>query len=394
MEFMNNIRISVIIFIFLSFSCAKENLNDKKIVKKDYKKSSYELRKSKLWLDCSKVYKNIPLNLYNNNTVIADFNQDGYDDLLLTFTDYTETRFPLKMYFNDGTDSNFILQDEIIKNNIGVMAARKGIVGDYNGDSKPDVIFAESGLDYPPFLGTEQSILISTSLGYEYKFLSKIKWFGHGVCSADFDNDGDLDVYFTTPSEKLTLLVNTGTGTFINHPEKLMFPSYGVAISEMHDINKDKYVDLIIGGHNFKSDPNNHPARILLGNGVDFDNTRSINLPSVPGWDVIVDFNFADLDDDGVEEIIVNRTGDPGRQYYLGYRLQILKTNNYTSYFDITDKIIQNYSSETIDWFPWIRTEDIDNNGKLDIFNTDAGNNRTRTIIRWEKSYDGVFRMK
>lgn len=380
-----------LIFFFLIIGCKKNEID---IKSKDYNQSSYDLRRSDLWVDCSKIYGELPQNTFNNNSIIADFNLDGYDDILMTFTNYTETRFPIKIYYNDGSNQNFTTKNNDIKNNIGVMNARKGIVGDYNRDNKPDVIFAESGVDAPPFTGTYQSILISGENGYEYKFLSDVIWFGHGVCSADFDNDGDLDVYFTTPSEKLCLLVNKGNGIFINQPEKLIFPSYGVATCEMKDLNKDGFIDLIIGGHTFLDDPNNHPARIFWGNGVDFTEARSIQIPGIEGWDVIVDFNFADIDNDGVSEIIINRTGDPKIGYYNGFRIQIIKTIDFKRYYDITTKVITDFTSTNIEWFPWLRTEDIDKNGLLDIFNTDKGNNNTRTILHWEMNSNGIFARK
>ena len=107
---------------------------------------------------------------------------------------------------------------------------------------------------------------------------------------------------------------------------------------------------------------------------------------------MVIDFNFADMDGDGKEEVIVNRTGD-NQNYYKGFRIQILK-NIGNQYVDITNNILQDYESFSDKFIFWLRTEDIDKNGKLDIFVADKGNRNTNNVLRWEKNVDGVFRKK
>jgi hypothetical protein len=53
----------------------------------------------------------------------------------------------------------------------------------------------------------------------------------------------------------------------------------------------------------------NQPLRVFLGNGNNYDTLRSIKLPPVNTWVYTIDINTADLDGDGVKEIIINRTG-------------------------------------------------------------------------------------
>ncbi len=367
---------------------------------KNYLTTSLDLRKSDLWIDNYAIPKSNGINVsnifYDCPITIADFNNDGYDDVLMAPSKFPNDnkRMPLELYINDKTNSSFKLDTSKIINNIGTNNARKGIVGDFNKDGKPDVVYAESGVDAAPFTGSNPSILLSTPTGYEFKILLTDTWFGHGVCSGDIDNDGDLDLYFTGTTDKSFLLINDGKGNFTNTPSKLIMSNYGVFTAEFKDINKDGFLDLIAGGDDYLSDKNNQPLRVFLGNGINYDSTRSIKLPTVPSWGVLIDINSADLDGDGIDEIIINRTQDRTANFYQGFRIQILKNVGNYVYQDITDKIIQDYTSNTIKWIIWLRVEDIDKNGKLDIFDSDKGHYNTGVSLRWEKDTDGIFKRK
>ena len=40
-----------------------------------------------------------------------------------------------------------------------------------------------------------------------------------GACAADFDTDGDVDLYLANPADPATLLLNQGDGTFSEQPD-------------------------------------------------------------------------------------------------------------------------------------------------------------------------------
>jgi hypothetical protein len=409
------------LLVLLSVSCSKKNdlvFTEKPVVQsitkanpiyKNYNQPSILLRESDVWIEHYQIPRlgvSIPKSVvYGYSYVQADFNSDGFDDVVFAPLDYTNhlnntnTPSPLELYINDGTNNRFTLDNSLIKNNLGTVGSRKAIVGDFNGDKKPDVIFNETGNDNAPFNGGKSTILISDNDGkYIHKPLINDEWYSHGVCSGDFDNNGTLDVYLTgvisgeNSKHEPYLLINDGKGNFVNAPSKLKFSYYGIHTCEMFDLNHDGYLDLIIGGHSFTNDINNQPAKVLWGNGIDFDSARSTKLPNVFGWDIVIDFNFKDLDGDGTEEIILNRTGD-NQNFYKGYRVQILKSVG-KEYVDITDTIIKDYISETSKFNFWLRTEDIDKNGRVEIFVSDKGNRNTNIQLRWEKDVDGIFKRK
>ena len=100
----------------------------------------------------------------------------------------------------------------------GLVDSRKGIYGDYNRDGLPDICIIGGGYDEPPYPGGSPVILMSNATNSEYKALrNEIEWkgFWHGGTSGDFDNDGDLDIFFIQAWHGDALFfINDGGGNF------------------------------------------------------------------------------------------------------------------------------------------------------------------------------------
>ena len=391
------------IFLLLILgSCKKEDIlpippqnNVSEIIgiKKNYLLPSYDLRKSDVWVDFYKIPKELKYKYYDCGNAIADFNGDGFDDILIAPGNNTNSRQPLELYINDKTNNNFTFNN-IILNNDGCEAPRKALIGDFNGDGKPDVFYADHGAEIGdgPFEGEYLSILLSNDQSYTFKILDKLlpKAFYHSATSGDFDNDGDLDIFV---SQVCVFLVNDGKGNFTIDNSIYQYKTSGLYTCEMIDVNKDGYLDLLVGGHSIASDEIESP-KILLGNGKTFTGERIIHLPEIKNWQVSVDFLYEDLNNDGIKEIIVSKSGGGNNNFYRGFRLQILENSGNYNFVDKTDNYIKDYISEEDTWIPWLRIQDIDKNGKLDIFTGDKGHKNSKVSQRWERDVDGFFKMR
>jgi len=320
----------------------------------DLSKSSYELKQLYVDEDFSQF-------TYSDYQMLqVDYNRDGYLDVITALYEglggLTDAdRIPLGFYLGnpDGTFS----KDE--KNNRriqGMLHIRKMIYGDYNNDGFPDIVLLGHGYDTDPWPGEYPVILMSSPSGVytDIRFKELNGGFYHGGSSGDFDNDGDLDVFILDNFGRTGILVNDGNGNFTyNHD--LVSNEWFVSMfnTEFYDIDKDGYLDLICGGHDWEDDSywnggdvsySNCPI-VMWGNGVTYKDCEVTRLPAtcINGYGLVTDYIFYDLDNDGTEEIIISRTGDGcngGIPFYAGWAIQVLRHDG-RSFTEATTDFIQ-----------------------------------------------------
>lgn len=185
--------------------------------------------------------------------------------------------------------------------------------------------------------------------------------------------------------------------------------------SELVDIDKDGFVDLVLTGHEWErfndncaeyTDNECGRSTIIWGSNSGFNTNTKSYLPIISGFETAVDIKSNDIDNDGINEIIIVRTGggdfvideqgqdinDANQEtsFYGGWYIQIIKVLSRTEIVDITNDIIDSYySNETKDfcglpeneWIYKIIVGDYDNDGNLDIYNRMQTN---RPLHRWE----------
>tara|TARA_B110000240_G_scaffold80284_1_gene91542 strand:- start:118 stop:1578 length:1461 start_codon:yes stop_codon:yes gene_type:complete len=330
---------------------------------------------------------------YNNDGILDIVgyrnNYDNYIDYPQSYTGYDRKQL-IKFFIGD-CNGNFTPDSQNDNMYSGLVHGRKFLIGDFNNDSYVDFFLIGHGYDKQPFPGEFNKSLISNGNGgYIETNYTSLESFYHGGASGDFDNDGDLDVFVTDAGRGKAAIFENNNGFFSPTAElidqNLMEGMYN---AEFYDVNKDGFLDIICGGHDWTygnvNSYDNTPL-IIFGDGNNYVGNETLRLPksSINGQGIVTDFNFYDLDGDNIEEIILTRTGDnqtDANNFYIGWSIQILKKSA-TTYTDQTNSFLNNFYDATGSWIRWSHFRDKDNDGKVEFFNT--GYSGTSNYLEWE----------
>jgi len=404
---MDKKRYSLLIFFFL-FSTV--NIHSQEF---DYKVPSHEWKHNiQLWIDLFLVNGNGESRLETSTTGVAyaDFNEDGYLDIL-TLAQAPDGEFPLhQMLINNG-DGTYSPDNTLITNpGFQAHGPRKTIVGDFNGDNKPDVVRIGGGHD----VLEKSNILMSGTDNYTFSFIDVVpKSQYHGFASGDLDNDGDLDLFFGGPDSGFAMNDGSGNFTWYSVGEKIsnyfienteVIGPYGVGTVEILDVNQDGNLDIVVGGEyaNHIGHPHLGGPTILWGDGssnYDYDNKTEIwefgEIPMVDGRAVNNndDISFADINKDGYLDVVLlyirQIDNDPNNGGNPSFRsvLQIFKGGENNEFTDVTNEWTS--SPLILLDFPvtWVLVRDVDNNGMIDIVESEKVQSRSvgwSNCIRWE----------
>ncbi len=362
---------------------------------KNYLQTSYELQKSEINIDL------VSLRNSNNQTAAGflavaylDINGDRKDDIFINPLLGSNNRATGEIYLYK--NGNYVLDNSYFTTPPSLIHARKALVGDYNNDGMPDIFITGHGYDQPPFPGEYTELLLSnSSKKYDLiKFDTKIGFY-HGACSGDIDKDGDLDIFVLAPSNSY-FLINDGKGNFSISTSQIDITKLsGQYHCELVDIDKDGYLDLVIGGHDMEA---YNKTQILWGSSSHkYDFSNKTEIPSVEYFGVVTDLDIADLDNDGINELAITRTGgkvinNSFSYFYQGWYIQIIKLSNRIA-SNVTLSFIEKNSKDYLvnnPWIIWMRFEDYDNNGKIDFFSTRCGG---ADFVRWELQNGKLIRI-
>jgi len=204
-----------------------------------------------------------------------------------------------------------------------------------------DVVIIGHGYDKSPFPGEKQKILYNFNGKFTAKELplpaaSRLP-FTHSGCAGDVDNDGDIDLFFTSTMVSMggVFMKNDGAGNFSYDasifPSELSGKNYYTSV--LYDLNTDGYLDLVISGHDKDQNTVQYPniaamPMILWGNvSGKYSMTNSTLLPVISSYGVSNNINIFDYNKDGKPDILITKTGDGsnGLSFYQGYYVQMLK---------------------------------------------------------------------
>lgn len=344
----------------------------------------------------------------------GDFDNDGDIDLVQSGSNLTDKQRP---YFHrQDSNGDFNRDDAFISGGSGLIHARKSIVGDYNNDGIVDVINFGHGLDQEPFAGEVAELYLSDGSNLVFNdALSPYLGYFHSGASGDIDNDGDIDILMgDSNNDGFYFLINDGAGNFTKASNRIwqaeLTESRGFT-SELIDVNKDGYLDLVKGGHEYQG----MDTAIYYGNSTGLFENPTV-LPKKDKLGIVLDIDAEDINEDGYTDLVILRTGDDTRgiiSLYQGFYVQLLLGSESNSFTDRSDLIerrtdwaereadegslfsrgVEASSIDSIDlaggpsrWIDRIRVQDIDNDGDLDIFEDQDFRN-----VTWLNNGDGSF---
>ena len=317
-----------------------------------------------------------------------DFDKDGDLDLIGgTFNFKSNVGVPLHYYKNNG---GLYQRDQSVF--MGITPAyvhpRQSILGDFDKNGFMDVVVVGHGYDKSPFPGEKSFIMMNSNGKFTSKELplpagSRLP-FTHSICSGDIDNDGDIDIFMTSTMIQVAgiFLKNDGSGNFTY--DSSIFPNditgKNYYTSALYDLNSDGYLDLAISGHDNDASAVQFPnisARPMILWGSEsgkYFSTNATLLPVIANYGVSNNFNILDYDKDGKMDLLVTKTGDGASSlpFYKGYYIQLLKNNGNKSFSDVSTTVVGNFRNDNPPkWIIWLRPQDIDNDGDLDITSED-----------------------
>lgn len=296
-----------------------------------------------------------------------DANGDGFTDVFMATGEFLlQGEVNSILAINDGQGNFTSSTIEFNGNMPPATHARKSIVGDFNNNGLDDIFVFDHGFDANPFPGSNPKLIIQNSIGsFTWTKLLDQTGFHHGGASGDIDNDGDIDVF--VGGFESFFYINDGQANFTMVENRFDRSIDKVFNAELIDVDKDGFIDLLVGAH--EQDGDNTSVFWGSSSGSYSSNLRSI-VPQFTNYGTVLDFEAEDVDNDGDRDLIINRTGGGNANFYIGRRVQLLLSTGNREFIDATNQI-DDPGLDTDNWFPWIRIQDIDNDGDLDILPDD-----------------------
>lgn len=248
-------------------------------------------------------------------TAVADFNNDGKLDLGVAIPTcggaYCTYTFAVQLGNGDGTfrapGAQIALPlSSVLPNNDPPSAG----VGDFNGDGKPDVVYAFAGPLVGILLGNGNGTFTA---GLTYN-VGNASIQTEGLAIADLNGDHNLDIIAGQPAYGagvLNVLLGRGDGTFVAAPAILVSPYASGGDAVAADFNGDEAPDVALLG--------NTSISILLNTGVGPTAvTYSYNLTSPLSGTGPYFMAAADLTLNRKQDLIVGGVNGAGLNVFLG----------------------------------------------------------------------------
>lgn len=312
--------------------------------------------------------------LHSNSLAYGDFFGDGNYALVAHSFEYDWTAATADkkghIYFYRQANGKWIDNTSaLIDDTSGCLHPRKAVVADFNQDGRPDVFFACTGIDQPPFSGEPSLLLLSNKAGKFTKhfYQSKSPNYTHGASAADINGDGYPDLVITDHG---TYDGRGGIGFYINNRDGTF--TFTNSLIPGIDLRKTAYTaelikfpgrnayDLFLSGHS--SDPQyNQNPQIVINDGTG-KFSSSVSFPSVPGYGLALDV----IHHNGHAYLL--RTIDTNPDFYRAVVIQKVKYPEMTS-SEVIYTHTGSFPKANSTWVNWIGVW----NGKIVAPDADYG---------------------
>ena len=224
----------------------------------------------------------------------ADFNRDGIADLAVL----DPTKESVSIYLGRGDGTFEAAKTQVVGNSPAYM-----VIGDLNGDGKPDVVLSAShtiaGVKTVGFM-----VMLGAGTGYLHapQFIASKNGVGGWVLTVgDVNNDGHLDVVTTDGFQSAETFLGNGNGTFRElSPISLYESPSDILLADLYGNGK---LDLVIGNFGYQEFPGTVGVMEGFGDGTFSQNAISLTTGYLPAW-----VAAADMNGDGRQDLVVGNS--------------------------------------------------------------------------------------
>jgi len=235
----------------------------------------------------------------NQGSSWADYDNDGYVDLLVTHSSAEGMNKPNLLYHNEGIPSFSKVTLGPIATDIIEIAGGSVSWGDYDNNGLPDLFTANAG-------GNNRLYHNDGNGNFHEVLYGALGGGNSDGCWADYDNDGYLDLFVANVSSYNSLYRNNGNGSFAKIDTGLIAHDSCSAISlSWGDFNNDGRPDVFWStAHPYQiSAPERNRLYVNQGNGFFTSiDSRAVVL-SDSGW--TPGASWGDYDNDGYLDLYV-----------------------------------------------------------------------------------------